>query len=198
MLKSLNCQTFNLSQSFYHVQKRKLSDMLGSQWSKEELERFYEAYRKHGKDWKKVASVVRNRSVEMVEALYTMNRAYLSLPEGTASVVGLIAMMTDHYTVLAPQLLKRNVSLPPPPQTPSLGHEGSDSGQESNDGTGTSRKPPKRGRGKIRPNSSKELDGHFPDLSQSPLAASSYGCLSLLKKKRSGGKHSLSLFTHMN
>nr|GMD90958.1 protein ALWAYS EARLY 3-like isoform X1 [Ipomoea batatas] len=33
----------------------------------------------------------------MVEALYTMNRAYLSLPEGTASVVGLIAMMTDHY-----------------------------------------------------------------------------------------------------
>ena len=78
-----------------------------------------------------------------------------------------------------------------------LCQEGSDSGQESNDGTGTSRKPPKRGRGKIRPNSSKELDGHFPDLSQSPLAASSYGCLSLLKKKRSGGKHSLSLFTHM-
>lgn len=56
MLKSLNCQTFNLSQSFYHVQKRKLSDMLGSQWSKEELERFYEAYRKHGKDWKKVST----------------------------------------------------------------------------------------------------------------------------------------------
>ena len=27
-------------------------------------------------------------------------QAYLSLPEGTASVVGLIAMMTDHYTVL--------------------------------------------------------------------------------------------------
>lgn len=36
------------------MQKRKLSDMLGSQWSKEELERFYVAYRKHGKDWKKV------------------------------------------------------------------------------------------------------------------------------------------------
>lgn len=27
-------------------------------------------------------------------------QAYLSLPEGTASVVGLIAMMTDHYHVL--------------------------------------------------------------------------------------------------
>lgn len=36
------------------MQKRKLSDMLGSQWSKEEIERFYEAYRKYGKDWRKV------------------------------------------------------------------------------------------------------------------------------------------------
>ena len=36
------------------IQKRKLSDMLGPQWSKEELDRFYEAYRKYGKDWKKV------------------------------------------------------------------------------------------------------------------------------------------------
>ncbi|KAK9735432.1 hypothetical protein RND81_04G205300 [Saponaria officinalis] len=80
--------------------KRKLSDMLGPQWSKVELQRFYEAYRKYGKDWKKVASVVRSRSTEMVEALYNMNRAYLSLPEGTASVSGLIAMMTDHYNVM--------------------------------------------------------------------------------------------------
>ncbi|KAF8035875.1 hypothetical protein BT93_C1790 [Corymbia citriodora subsp. variegata] len=29
--------------------KKKLSDLLGPQWSKEELERFYDAYRKHGK-----------------------------------------------------------------------------------------------------------------------------------------------------
>lgn len=36
------------------LQKKKLSDMLGPQWSKEDLERFYEAYRKHGKDWRKV------------------------------------------------------------------------------------------------------------------------------------------------
>lgn len=34
----------------------------------------------------------------MIHVLYF--QAYLSLPEGTASVVGLIAMMTDHYTVL--------------------------------------------------------------------------------------------------
>lgn len=145
------------------LRKRKLSDMLGPQWTKEELERFYEAYRKHGKDWKKVATMIRNRSSEMVEALYTMNRAYLSLPEGTASVVGLIAMMTDHYCVMG----------------------GSDSEQESNEGTGASRKPQKRSRGKLRDQPSKSLDKPLPDLLQFHSAASSYGCLSLLKRKRS-------------
>lgn len=29
--------------------------MLGPQWGKEELEQFYKAYRKHGKDWEKVS-----------------------------------------------------------------------------------------------------------------------------------------------
>ncbi|GLT63803.1 hypothetical protein SLA2020_363380 [Shorea laevis] len=146
--------------------KRKLSDMLGPQWTKEELGYFYEAYRKYGKDWKKVAAAVHNRSVEMVEALYTMNRAYLSLPEGTASVVGLIAMMTDHYSVL----------------------EGSDSEQESNDGAEASLRPQKRGRGKFQDHPSKGSDGSYPDLLQFHSAASSYGCLSLLKKKRSGSR----------
>ncbi|KAL8166381.1 hypothetical protein V2J09_007880 [Rumex salicifolius] len=80
--------------------KPKLVDILGPQWSKQELDRFYQGFRKYGNDWKKVATIVRNRSSEMVEALYNMNRAYLSLPEGTASVVGLIAMMTDHYNNL--------------------------------------------------------------------------------------------------
>ncbi|XP_077218287.1 protein ALWAYS EARLY 3-like isoform X2 [Tasmannia lanceolata] len=152
------------------LRKRKLSDMLGSQWSKEELERFYEAYRKYGKDWKKVSSVIRNRSVDMVEALYSMNRAYLSLPEGTASVAGLIAMMTDHYNILAVNW-----------------QEGSDSERESNDGLGVSRKPQRRGRGKFRLNNSKGSDGPVPDLLQYQSAPSSYGYLPLLKKRRSGG-----------
>ncbi|KAK7344237.1 hypothetical protein VNO77_13617 [Canavalia gladiata] len=137
--------------------KKKLTDKLGSQWSKEELERFYEAYRKYGKDWKKVAAVVRNRSAEMVEALYNMNRAYLSLPEGTASVIGLIAMMTDHYNVL----------------------EGSDSERESNDAPG-SQKPLKRKREKVQMSVSKD-----PAPSQS--IAPNDGCLSLLKKRRFDG-----------
>ncbi|XP_043707298.1 protein ALWAYS EARLY 2-like isoform X2 [Telopea speciosissima] len=144
--------------------KRKLSDMLGSQWSREELVRFYEAYRKYGKDWKKVAAAVRHRSVEMVEALYNLNKAYLSLPEGAASVVGLIAMMTDHYNVLG----------------------GSDSDRESNDASVISRKPQKHARGKFQLNVSKP-DGNFPDLLHSQSMSSSYGCLSLLKKRRSGG-----------
>ncbi|XP_068463378.1 protein ALWAYS EARLY 3 isoform X2 [Phaseolus vulgaris] len=129
--------------------KRRLADMLGPQWNKEELGHFYEAYRKYGKDWKKVALAVRNRSAEMVEALYTMNRAYLSLPEGTASVVGLIAMMTDHYSVLG----------------------GSDSGKESNDDAEISKKSQKRLRGK-HPSDNKPLDGHLSDHSQSHSVAS--------------------------
>ncbi|XP_059434960.1 protein ALWAYS EARLY 3-like [Corylus avellana] len=57
----------------FYAQKRKYSDKLGPQWSKEELEHFYQAYWKYGKDWKKVAAVVHNGSVEMVEALYITN-----------------------------------------------------------------------------------------------------------------------------
>ncbi|WOL02517.1 protein ALWAYS EARLY 2-like isoform X2 [Canna indica] len=145
------------------TRKRKLSDMLGSQWSKEELERFYEGYRKYGKDWKKVAGSIRNRSAEMVEALYNMNKAYLSLPEGTATAAGLIAMMTDHYNIL----------------------EASDSDRESKDVAKASQKPQKRGRGKFRL-MSKSSDGCSPDRAQYQPASSRYGCLSLLKKKRSG------------
>ncbi|KAM4108323.1 hypothetical protein ACJW30_03G038100 [Castanea mollissima] len=89
----------------------------------------------------------------MVEALYTTNRAYLSLPEGTASVVGLIAMMTDYYNVL----------------------EESDSERESNEAL-TSEKPLKRKRGKVQPSVSK-------DPCQSRSIASSDGYLSFLKRR---------------
>ncbi|KAL0376476.1 UNVERIFIED_CONTAM: protein ALWAYS EARLY 3 [Sesamum calycinum] len=128
--------------------KRKLSDMLGPRWTMEELTRFYDSYRKNGKDWKKVANAVRNRSSEMAEALYTMNRAYLSLPHGTASAAGLIAMMTDHYCNLA----------------------GSDSDQESNDGVGSSQRTQKRARGKVQPPTSKKIFPHSPTITQVGLS----------------------------
>lgn len=139
--------------------KKKLSNMLGNEWSEEELERFYTAYRKHGKDWKKVATAVRNKSSDMVEALYTMNRAYLSLPEGTASVVGLIAMMTDYYSNLVR----------------------TDSEQGSPDGVGTSRKPKKRGPAKAQ---ASKASGNL--LHPQGISAP-YDCLPFLKKRRSGG-----------
>ncbi|PSS24589.1 Protein ALWAYS EARLY like isoform 2 [Actinidia chinensis var. chinensis] len=140
--------------------KRKLSNMLGTQWSKKELERFYEAYRKYGQDWEKVAGAVHNRSAEMVEVLYHMNKAYLSLPDGTASVVGLIAMMTDHYNVL----------------------EGSDSGQESNGASPLTRKTQKGGQGNVQFHASKE------DLLLSPpVALTNDGYFSSLKWRHSDG-----------
>ncbi|KAG6394794.1 hypothetical protein SASPL_145384 [Salvia splendens] len=142
--------------------KRKLYDMLGPRWTTEELSRFYIAYCKYNKDWKKTASAVSNRSPEMVEALYTMNRAYLSLPHGTASSDGFIAMMTDHYCNLA----------------------GSDSDLESNDGT-SSRKTQKRAHGKVQPTASKLSNDQF--VSHSLVTVPDYGFQSLLKKKRTGG-----------
>ncbi|XP_024986896.1 protein ALWAYS EARLY 2 isoform X2 [Cynara cardunculus var. scolymus] len=143
--------------------KKKLSDMLGSHWSKDELEHFYEAYRKHGRDWRKVAAVLRNRTAEMVEAVYSLNKAYLSLPEGTASVVGFIAMMTDYYSNM----------------------EEGDSEHERNDGVETSRKPQKRLQRKVHETTSKGSVERFR--SHPDAVPSDYGCLSLLKKKRSGG-----------
>lgn len=142
----------------FKQKKRKLSDMLGSQWSKHELERFYEAYRKYGQDWKKVASYVRSRSMEMVEALYNMNRAYLSLPEGTASVVGLIAMMTDHYNVMG----------------------GSGNEKDSEEDTVIARKLQKHPKAKVRVDSLRE------DSFQHQSIGSSDRYLSLLKLHRDG------------
>ncbi|ONK72975.1 uncharacterized protein A4U43_C04F25620, partial [Asparagus officinalis] len=63
---------------------------------------------------------------------------------------------------------------------------GSDSEHESNDVARTSRRPQKRARGKYRL-MSKGPDGPCPDLLQLQSASSSYACMSLLKRKRSGG-----------
>lgn len=81
-------------------EKRKLSDMLGSQWNKEELSRFYKAYRKYGKNWRKVAGAIRSKSAGMVESLYNINKAFLSLPEGQGTADAFLAMMTDRHNIL--------------------------------------------------------------------------------------------------
>ncbi|XP_062211053.1 protein ALWAYS EARLY 3-like isoform X2 [Phragmites australis] len=53
--------------------KRKISD-LDPEWSKDELTHFYEAYRRHGKDWKKISLVVGGKSSDKVRSLYSMHR----------------------------------------------------------------------------------------------------------------------------
>ncbi|XP_050384391.1 protein ALWAYS EARLY 2 isoform X2 [Argentina anserina] len=138
--------------------KRKFSDQIGPPWSEKELERFYDAYRKYGQNWKKVAAVVRNRNAEMVESLYNISRAYLSLPEGYSTVVGFKAMMKDHYNANA--------------------MDDSESEQESNDVVRYSRKPQKRKPGK---------DSVSKDMFHSHLVASADGCLSYLKRRRLDG-----------
>lgn len=66
--------------------------------------------------------------------------------------------------------------------------EGSDSDQESNDGVPATQKSqnPSRGHSKLN-NMSKDFSKSLPDLLRHQSAASNNGCLSLLKKKRSGG-----------
>ncbi|KAG7021102.1 Protein ALWAYS EARLY 1, partial [Cucurbita argyrosperma subsp. argyrosperma] len=185
-------------------QKKNLCEKLGPRWSTREIEIFYEAYRKYGQDWKKVASSTYGRSIEMVEALYNMNRedkfiaaslflavfprlycpislkwkpiislsyplinlnfksnkdfqAYLSLPEGTASVVGLIAPMTDYYNVM----------------------EGRDSERDNYHASGF-QESPKTNQGKVQMSFSNE------DYCTSHSVAANGGCLSLLRSLYNG------------
>ena len=63
--------TYNCFLNFNDLQKRKLIDMLGPQWNKKELEHFYEAYSKYGKDWKKVSS-------SLVIRCFLLNKGYRS------------------------------------------------------------------------------------------------------------------------
>jgi len=76
--------------------KRKISD-LDPKWSKDELTQFYEAYRRHGKDWKKISLAVGGKSSDMVRSLYSVHRTFLSLPERQATAMGFIALVTGHH-----------------------------------------------------------------------------------------------------
>ncbi|KAM0921041.1 hypothetical protein ACQ4PT_006980 [Festuca glaucescens] len=86
------------SSSKMKLKKRKMSD-LGPQWSKDELMLFYEAYRRHGKNWKKVSAVIGSKSADMVEALYSAHRTFLSLLESEGTAMGFIALVTGHHNV---------------------------------------------------------------------------------------------------
>ncbi|CAM0880183.1 unnamed protein product [Alopecurus aequalis] len=88
-----------ISSTKVKLKKRKMSD-LGPQWSKDELMHFYEAYRRHGKNWEKVSAVIGSKTADMVEALYRVHRTFLSLPECDGNAMGFIALVTGHHNVL--------------------------------------------------------------------------------------------------
>ncbi|KAL6626905.1 hypothetical protein ACP70R_030631 [Stipagrostis hirtigluma subsp. patula] len=87
------------SSSKVKVKRRKMTDF-DPKWSTDELTHFYEAYRRHGKDWKKISAVVGGKSSDMVEALYSTHRNFLSLPERQATAMGFVALVTGHGNVL--------------------------------------------------------------------------------------------------
>lgn len=84
------------SSSKARQKKRKISD-LDPEWSKDELTHFYEAYRRHGKDWKKISLAVGGKSSDMVRSLYSVHRTFLSLPESQATAIGFITLVTGHH-----------------------------------------------------------------------------------------------------
>ncbi|XP_006643869.1 protein ALWAYS EARLY 3-like isoform X1 [Oryza brachyantha] len=86
------------SSSKVKLKKRKMSD-LGPQWSKDELMRFYEAYHRYGKNWKKISASVGGKSADTVEALYSAHRTFLSLPEREGTAMGFVALVTGHHNV---------------------------------------------------------------------------------------------------
>ncbi|CAN6319058.1 unnamed protein product [Urochloa humidicola] len=81
------------------TKKMKISDSSAT-WTDDELMRFYKAYHRHGKDWKKISAEVGHKSPDVVKSLYTMHWTFLSLPKDQATPMGFIALVTGHCNVL--------------------------------------------------------------------------------------------------
>ena len=74
---------------------------LGPRWGDEECNTFFESFKKHGRAWSVVAEHVPGRDATMCEALFNLNKSFLSLPIDAINGVALSAMMRDHYNNLA-------------------------------------------------------------------------------------------------
>ena len=73
---------------------------LGPRWTEDECHTFFESFKEHGRNWTKVAAGIPNRTAAMCEALFNLNRSFLSLPIDAISGVALSALVTDHYNNL--------------------------------------------------------------------------------------------------
>ncbi|ELR24993.1 Myblike DNA-binding domain containing protein [Acanthamoeba castellanii str. Neff] len=67
----------------------------GAPWTEAEVTQFYHGLRQHGRAWKKIASELKNRTPEMVAALYEQNGGYLSLPPEHTSALALYKIIAD-------------------------------------------------------------------------------------------------------
>ena len=73
---------------------------LGPRWTEDECHLFFESFKENGRVWTKVAAGIPNRTASMCEALFNLNKSFLSLPTNAISGVALSALVTDHYNNL--------------------------------------------------------------------------------------------------
>eukprot|EP01087_Luapelamoeba_hula_P017239 TRINITY_DN5415_c1_g1_i5.p1 TRINITY_DN5415_c1_g1~~TRINITY_DN5415_c1_g1_i5.p1 ORF type:complete len:345 (-),score=63.47 TRINITY_DN5415_c1_g1_i5:20-1054(-) len=79
-----------------------MNDMGGSVrdplvWSEPELKIFLAGLRQHGPAWKKIAASLKNRTPEMVESLYQLNRNFLNLPTEALNASVFYSILRDQY-----------------------------------------------------------------------------------------------------
>lgn len=82
-----------------------MSAPLGPPWSPAEIDAFFHGQQQHRCAWGMIAGLVRTRTPEQCEALFNLNKTYLSLPDGAKSVQGLAALMTDHFNAMVGRLV---------------------------------------------------------------------------------------------
>eukprot|EP01137_Pigoraptor_chileana_P026126 Opistho-2@7415 len=77
------------------------TERLGPRWEKPELLAFYDGYMKFGKNWEKIAGTLKDRTADMVEALFMQNKTFLSDTDATAN--SLNSVMQDMYNKIDEQ-----------------------------------------------------------------------------------------------
>ncbi|CDW86505.1 protein always early 2-like [Stylonychia lemnae] len=80
-----------------------LKNDLGPRWSSEEIQLFFETFKRSGKDWQNILNEFHmqgftHRTRDQIKSLYSKHKTYLKLP--SASAKDLTAIMTDYYKSL--------------------------------------------------------------------------------------------------
>eukprot|EP01136_Pigoraptor_vietnamica_P011600 Opistho-1_new@3708 len=91
------------------VVQRSFTERLGPKWQRPEIHTFFEGYLKYGKNWEKIAGMLKDRTADMVEALFHHNKTFMSNEDATAN--SLCSVMQDMYD-------KQDEAAPPPARSP--------------------------------------------------------------------------------